>query len=174
MTQYYVIYNHSSGLQEYAVIEETGSVPTPPGGSIVWNELIDGDAIDENSASYSNQTLINNIGKFTRQTSPSLHLLIGSYITGHLTAVENNYNKIIEVWQLKFELDALGLLTQVNTDITGTYGTTPFNKIRWEQKKLVKAKGVLWDLIKAELSYTTAQMITLWDDASLWDIDEGV
>lgn len=171
MADYYVIYNYASGMQEYTVIEDTGSVPTPPGGSIVWNELIDGDAIDETAASYSNATLINNIGKFTRETSPSLHLLLGGYITGHLAAVEASYDKIIETWKLKFELDERAVLTAVNSDITATYGATPFNKIRWEQKKYVRSKGVLWDLIKAELTYTEAQMIELWDEASLWTDD---
>ena len=66
MADYYVIYNYASGMQEYTVIQETGNVPTPTGGSIVWNELIDGDAIDENSVAYTNQQLINNIGKSLR------------------------------------------------------------------------------------------------------------
>ena len=171
MADYYVIYNYASGMQEYTVIQDTGSVPTPPGGSIVWNELIDGDAIDENSVAYTNQQLINNIGKFTRETSPSLHLLLGGYIAGHLQAVEDSYDKIIETWKLKFELNARGLLTAVNTDIESTYTATPFNKIRWEQKKYVRSKGVLWGLIKAELAYTEAQMIDLWDDSSIWADD---
>ena len=58
-----------------------------------------------------------------------------------MQAVEDSYDKIIETWKLKFELDARALLTAVNTDITGTYATTPFNKIRWEQKNMYDQKG---------------------------------
>jgi len=45
--------------------------------------------------------------------------------------------------------------------------------VRWEQKKNVKAKGRIWDIIKAEMSYTNAQMIELWNAAeSNWDESE--
>lgn len=165
---YNIVVNKASGEQVVYVLEESGSY-TLGSDTLVWDELVDGNAIDENGTAWTDAQIQANIGRFTRQTSPSLHLLSGGYIAGHLAAVEASYAKVIEVWQLKFELNARALLTAVNTDITGTYTATPINKIRWEQKRYVAAKGVLWDLIKAELAYTTTQMIELWDEASLWD-----
>jgi len=165
---YNIVVNKASGEQVVYVLEESGSY-TLGSDTLVWDELVDGNAIDENGTAWTDAQIQANIGRFTRQTSPSLHLLSGGYIAGHLAAVEASYAKVIEVWQLKFELNARALLTAVNTDITGTYTATPINKIRWEQKRYVAAKGVLWDLIQAELSYTTTQMIELWDESSLWD-----
>lgn len=165
---YNIIVNKVSGEQVVYVLEESGSY-TLGSDTLVWDELVDGNAIDENGTAWTDAQIQANIGRFTRETTPSLHLLSGGYIAGHLAAVEASYAKVIEVWQLKFELNARALLTAVNTDITGTYTATPINKIRWEQKRYVAAKGVLWDLIQAELSYTTTQMIELWDEASLWD-----
>lgn len=170
---YNIIVNKVSGEQVVYVIEESGSY-TLGSDTLVWDELVDGNAIDENGTAWTDAQIQANIGRFTRQTSPSLHLLSGGYIAGHLAAVESSYDKIIKVWQLKFELNARALLTGVDSAIAATYATAPLNEIRWEQKKNIKAKGQLWDIIQDELSYTTTQMIELWDEASLWDEGEGV
>lgn len=170
---YFIIYNKASGEQVYSMLYDEAGSYDMSGGTLVWDELVDGNAINENGTSYTDTQLINNIGKFTRQTSPSLHLLQGGYIAGHVAAVEAAYNKVINTWVLKFELDARTLLTSINTAVLATYTSFPLNKVRWEQKKNVKAKGRIWDIIKAELSYTNAQMIELWDAAETnWNESE--
>lgn len=103
MANYNIIVNKVSGQQVVYVIEESGSY-TLGSDTLVWDELVDGEAINDVGAPWTDAEIQANIGKFTRQTSPSLHLLSGSYITGHLAAIEAAYDKIIRTWQLKFEL----------------------------------------------------------------------
>lgn len=170
---YFIIYNKASGEQAYYTLDDASGTYDINDGTLVWDELADGNAINENGTAYTDTQLINNIGKFTRQASPSLHLLQGSYIAGHVAAVEAAYDKVIKTWMLKFELNDRSLLTSINTAVLATYTSFPLNKVRWEQKKNVKAKGRIWDIIKAELSYTNAQMIELWDAAEAnWDESE--
>ncbi len=173
MANYNIIVNKVSGEQVVYVLEESGSY-TLGSDTLVWDELVDGEAINASAVAWTDAQIQANIGKFTRETSPSLHLASGSYITGHLAAIEAAYNKIIKLWQLKFELDNQSLLTSIDAAIVATYATTPLNEIRWEQKKNVKARGQIWDIIKDELTYTDAQMIALWDAADAWDESEGV
>jgi hypothetical protein len=168
MTTYNIIVNKVSGEQVVYVLSETGSY-TLGSDTLVWDELADGEAIDENAVAWTDAQIQANIGRFTRETSPSLHLLSGGYIAGHLAAVEASYAKVIEVWQLKFELDARALLDDVDAAVIATYATVPINEIRWEQKRYIASKGVLWDVIQDELAYTNTQMIELWDESSLWD-----
>ena len=165
---YFIIYNKTSGEQVYSILDDNTGSYNMYGGTLVWDEPVDGDAINESATPWTDQQLIANIGRFTRQTSPSLHLLSGGYIAGHLAAVESTYKKTIETWQLKFELHARALLSTCDSAITATYATDPLNKIRWEQKKYIDYNGAISDLIKTELSYTTTQMIELFDKASLW------
>ena len=165
---YFIIYNKASGEQSYFMLEDENGSYDIGSGALVWDELVDGDAINESTTPWTDQQLIANIGRFTRQTSPSLHLLSGGYIAGHLAAVESTYKKTIETWKLKFELNARGLLSTCDSSITATYATDPLNKIRWEQKKYIDYNGAISDLIKTELSYTTTQMIELFDEAGLW------
>lgn len=168
MANYNIIVNKVSGQQVVYVIEESGSY-TLGSDTLVWDELVDGEAINDVGTPWTDAEIQANIGKFTRQTSPSLHLLSGSYITGHLAAIEAAYDKIIRTWQLKFELHDRSLLTTIDSAVTATYAASPMNKVRWENKKNVKARGNIWDIIKTEMSYTDAQMISLWDAAELWD-----
>lgn len=172
MANYNIIVNRASGEQMVYVLSESGSYTLFAGDTLVWDELVDGNAIDENGTEWNDLTIQANIGRFTRETSPSLHLLSGSYIAGHLAAIESAYSKVIRTWQLKFELHDRSLLSTVDSAVTATYGATPLNKLRWEQKKNVKAKGTLWSLIKTTLSYSEAQMVSLWDAAELWDEGE--
>lgn len=169
----FIIYNRTSGQQDYFILDDPSATYDIGGGTLVWDEVADGDAINELSISYTNAQLLENIGKFTRETSPSLHLLQGGFIAGHVAAVEAAYDKVIKLWALKYELDARSLLTAVNSAVIATYASFPMNKVRWEQKKNVKAKGRLWDIIKLNQSYTVAQMIELWDAADAnWDETE--
>ena len=165
---YFIIYNKASGEQSYFVLEDEGGSYDIGSGALVWDELADGNAINESATPWTDQQLLANIGRFTRETSPSLYLQSGGYITGHLAAVESSYKKIIETWQLKYELNARALLDDCDTAISATYVSDPLNKIRWEQKKLIDYGGVISDIIKTELSYTTTQMIELFDESGLW------
>jgi hypothetical protein len=168
-----VIVNKSTGEQLLYEIGEGGSY-TLGSDTLVWDEDIDGNAINELGDPWTDAQLRANVGRFTRETSPSLHLLSGGYITGHLAAIEDRYERVIEVWQLKFELNAIAQLTAIDAAVTATYATVPLNEIRWEQKKFVISKGHIWDIIQDEFSYTNTQMIEFWDECGLWDADEGV
>jgi hypothetical protein len=170
---YFIIYNKASGEQAYYTLDDVSGTYDINDGTLVWDEIADGNAINDIGAAYNDLQLVDNIGKFTRQTSPSLHLLQGGYIAGHVAAVEAAYDKVIKTFALKFELEDRSLLTSIGSAVTATYAAHPLNKVRWEQKKNVKAKGRIWDIIKAELSYTNAQMIELWDAAEAnWDESE--
>ena len=85
----------------------------------------------------------------------------GSYIAGHLAAIESAYSKVIRTWQLKFELHDRSLLSTVGA-VTATYGATLLNKLRWEQKRMLKERDIMVS-DKTTPSYSEAQMVSLWD-----------
>lgn len=173
MAKTWLIYNHSTGQQFALKIDPSGSYDGS--GAIVWDERIDGAVINDLGNPISDSTIMQQVGKWERRTSPSLHLYqLASVIPAHQSAYESSLiGQYVDTWAVKMKLQDILQLTAVNTAVAATYSEFPRNQIAWEQKYKHVIGGVISDIIQTELGYTWSQMVTFYESAiSLANNDE--
>lgn len=173
MAKTWLIYNHNTGQQYALKIDPSGAYDGD--GAIVWDERIDGAVINDLGNPISDSTIGQQVGKWERRTSPSLHLYqLATVMPAHQAAYENSLiGNYVDMWAVKMKLQDMSELTAVGTAVAATYGTFPRNQIAWEGKHSHVIGGVISDIIQTHLGYTWSQMVAFYESAiSLANNDE--